>query len=376
MRGIVKMIGYIFAGLIILVAFSVFLFVNLQPDFGGKPTKVQKEKYKLSQNYREGKFVNQIPTEMSMDFRTGISVMREFIKGTPQSRPKSSLPVLEIDSIEIANKLDSKSRITWFGHSSFLIEMDGIKLLIDPMFSNTPAPHPALGPSRFTQKMPIEIEKLPWIDAVVISHDHYDHLDYSSIKKLNEKVGSFYVPLGVAPHLIRWGVDKDKIHELEWWDEIKTSSITLICSPSRHFSGRRLMDRFSTLWCSWIILGSSERIYFSGDSGYGPHFKEIGEAYGPFDLALLECGQYDKRWHNIHMLPEETVQAAIDVKAETMMPIHWGAFKLALHSWTDPVDRVSVAAKSRNVSITTPQIGESIIIADSIFPKSKWWIGL
>lgn len=162
------MIGYFLAGLIFLVAFSVFLFVKLRPDFGGKPTKIQKEKYKLSQNYTEGKFVNQIPTEMSMDFRTGMSVMRDFIKGTPQSRPKSSLAVIEIDSIEIANMLDSKSRVSWFGHSSFLIEMDGLKLLLDPMFSNTPAPHPALGPSRFTKKMPIEIEKLPWIDAVVI----------------------------------------------------------------------------------------------------------------------------------------------------------------------------------------------------------------
>ncbi len=370
------MIGYILAGFIILFVITVFLFVNLRPDFGGRPTQEQKEKYLLSSNYKDGKFFNQLPTMMDMNFRTGISVMREFIKGTANGKPISDLPVLKIDSLEIVNKNENLTRLTWFGHSSFLLEIDGVNILLDPMFGNTPSPHPMLGSPRFTKDLPIEIEKLPGIQIVIISHDHYDHLDYGSIKKLSEKVDAFYVPLGVSAHLEKWGVDENKIHELQWWDEVKAGELTLVCAPSRHFSGRRLMDRFTTLWSSWVILGSNERIYFSGDSGYGPHFKEIGEAYGPFDLALLECGQYDKRWHDIHMLPEETVQAAIDVNAKTMMPIHWGAFKLALHSWTDPVERVSQAAASKNMPITTPRIGEQIILSDGSFPNTNWWKGL
>lgn len=376
MKSIFKMIALFIGGFIVLFVAAIILFVNFRPDFGGKASEEQKKKYLLSGNYKDGKFSNQVPTDMNMDFWTGISVMREFIKGTANDKPESKLPVLKIDSLDIVNRNDTVTRLTWFGHSSFLLEMDGMNILLDPMFGDKPSPHPMLGSARFTEELPIDIDKLPKIDAVIISHDHYDHLDYGSIKKLNNKVQSFYVPLGLASHLERWGVPEDKIHELKWGDEITAGKIKLACAPSRHFSGRRLMDRYSTLWCSWIIFGQQDKIYFSGDSGYGPHFKEIGDKYGPFDLALMECGQYDTRWHEIHMLPEETAQAALDVQAKVMMPIHWGAFKLALHSWTDPVERVSLAAERANIAITTPQIGESIILNENTFPANKWWEGL
>ncbi len=376
MKSIFKMIALFIGGFIVLFVAAILLFVNFRPDFGGKASEEQKKTYLLSGNYKDGKFSNQVPTDMNMDFRTGISVMREFIKGTANDKPESKLPVLKIDSLDIVNRNDTVTRLTWFGHSSFLLEMDGMCVLLDPMFGKKPSPHPMLGSARFTEELPIDIDKLPMIDAVIISHDHYDHLDYGSIKKLKDKVGSFYVPLGLASHLKRWGVAENKIYELQWGDEITAGKIKLVCAPSRHFSGRRLMDRYSTLWCSWIIMGQQDKIYFSGDSGYGPHFKDIGDKFGPFDLALMECGQYDERWHEIHMLPEETAQAALDVQAKLMMPIHWGAFKLALHSWTDPIERVSLAAEKANIAITTPQIGESIILNENTFPTNKWWEGL
>jgi L-ascorbate metabolism protein UlaG (beta-lactamase superfamily) len=303
-----------------------------------------------------------------------MSTMLEFIKGVPNSRPDFDIPLQRIDSLAIT-EWDESASLVWFGHSAFLLKMDGKNILIDPMFGDVPAPHPWLGKKRYSNGLPIEIEKLPAIDAILISHDHYDHLDYGSIQKLKDKTSAFYVPLGVGAHFLKWGVPAEKIHELAWWDETHLNSIKLVFAPARHFSGRGLGDRFSTLWGSWIIKGSNENIYFSGDGGYGPHFKEIGDKYGPFDFAMMECGQYNENWKDIHMMPEETAQAAVDVKANYMMPIHWGAFTLALHSWTDPVERVSKKANELEVSLLIPQIGERIIV-DSTLSRSteQWWL--
>jgi len=211
------------------------------------------------------------------------------------------------------------------------------------------------------------------IDAVLLSHDHYDHLDYGSIVKLRNKVKHFFVPLGVGAHLARWGVDPTKISEHDWWDEVQFEGLTLASTPARHFSGRSLKDRDTTLWCSWVIVGPEARVFFSGDSGYGPHFAEIGEKYGPFDLTLIECGQYDARWAAIHMLPEESVQAHLDVQGKVMMIVHWAAFTLGLHDWTDPVERVSKAAEAQNIRFSTPKIGETVIIGAAEYPASIWW---
>jgi L-ascorbate metabolism protein UlaG (beta-lactamase superfamily) len=241
------------------------------------------------------------------------------------------------------------------------------------MLGDTPAPHPWLGSKRYNPTLPLAIEKLPHLDAVVISHDHYDHLDYGSIVKLKDKVDRFYVPLGVAAHLVRWGVPSDSITELNWWEEQNVDGFTFICTPARHFSGRGLFDGFQTLWASWVIKTTNTSIYFSGDSGYGPHFKEIGEKYGPFDLTMLECGQYNERWTDIHMMPEETVQASVDLKSKLLMPIHWGAFTLALHSWADPVDRVTFTAHKLNIPITTPRLGEPVLLHQAEFPDDEWW---
>ncbi|MBP2626118.1 MAG: hypothetical protein H6Q68_829 [Firmicutes bacterium] len=357
----------------ILVAIILigYLFLEYYPAFGRKPSKEKIQTFNQSPNFITNKFINQIPTSMDMDARTVISILGDFIKGKPKIRPERLIPVQPLDIVDIQDARQTK--VTWFGHSTILLEMEGKRLLLDPMFAKMPSPFPLFGGKRYSETLPIEIENLPSIDAVIISHDHYDHLDYHSIMKLKDKVSQFYVPLGVGGHLERWGVDQEKIKEHDWWDESQLGGLQLVATPTRHFSGRGLFDRNATLWCSWVIIGEHAKVYFSGDGGYGPHFKEIGEKYGPFDLTLMECGQYDERWSAIHMMPEETIQAHLDLKGKIIIPIHWSAFSLALHDWTDPIERVTKAAKEGHIDISTPKIGETIIIGANRYPSSIWW---
>lgn len=358
--------------LIAIIIIIGIVFINTSPQFGGKASEADLKKYAQSGHFEDGIFVNEIPTSMDMSFSSILSTTIDFIKGVKNGRPSTELPLEKIDSLSIAeNKI--KPRLIWFGHSAFLLQIDNKNILIDPMLGEVPAPHPMLGGKRYQKELPIEIEKLPEIDAIIISHDHYDHLDYGSIQKLKEKTKEFYVPLGVGAHFKAWGVNEKNIHEMNWWDETKLDSITLAFTPSRHFSGRGLSDRSKTLWGSWVIKGKEQNIYFSGDGGYGPHFKEIGNKYGPFDFAMMECGQYNEKWHDIHMMPEETAQATIDVNAKQMMPIHWGSFTLALHSWTDPVERVSKKLKELNQEYVIPKVGESIWLENISIENSNWW---
>ncbi|MEQ9287475.1 MAG: MBL fold metallo-hydrolase [Cyclobacteriaceae bacterium] len=360
-------------GVVLILALIIFLFIQLSPEFGGKASHDQKDAYALTTHFKQGKFENELPTPMNLSFSQYVSLLKKYIVGVPNNAPENKLPVQKLDSTAVVDHPDSLTTITWFGHSAFLLQMQGQTILLDPMFGDVPAPHPWLGNKRFSNGLPIEIDRLPKIDAVIFSHDHYDHLDYGSVVKLKDKVQKFYVPLGLAAHLTEWGVPTESIHELNWWDEIEHEGITLACTPARHFSGRGLTDRFSTFWCSWAIIGSSKKIYFSGDSGYGPHFKAIGEKYGPFDFAMMECGQYNELWHNIHMMPEETAQASVDVQAKLMMPIHWGSFVLALHTWSDPVERLSKKATELNQPFVIPQIGLPLVLEHEELPDSRWW---
>ncbi len=360
-----------FSALAIVIVFIVG-FLLFSPEFGGKPSKADKKRFEASNNYSDGVFVNEIETNMDMSAGDMWKTLKEFMRDTPGRRPQKPLHQESVDSTEIAN-YSGPSRLIWFGHSAFLLQMDGQTILIDPMLGKVPAPHPWLGGNRFNEDLPIILEKLPKIDAVIISHDHYDHLDYGSIKKLKEKTSKFLVPLGVGAHLKEWGVSESAYQEFNWWDETQVGPIRFVFCPSRHFSGRGLTDRSTTLWGSWVVLGGKEKFYFSGDSGYGPHFKRIGEKYGPFDLALMECGQYNEKWATIHMMPEETAQAGIDVQAAAIMPIHWGAFSLAPHEWTDPVERVQKKALELNLPLRTPRIGESFLINDVSPHLDNWW---
>ena len=355
-----------------VVLITATLFINISPEFGGKATKEQKDFYSQSQNYKDGKFNNLGNVEMSMDFNKFVKSLVGYFNPSPKTKPSTDISVQKIDSLSIVHYKDS-TRMVWFGHSTFLLQMNGKNILIDPMFGDVPAPHPMLGGKRFSSDLPIQIEKLPKIDAVILSHDHYDHLDYGSILKLKDKVDHFYTPLGVGIHLQEWGIPQQSITELDWWQESAFDDLIFRCAPAQHFSGRGVNDRGNTLWASWIIQSKTENIFFSGDSGYGSHFKEIGDKYGPFDFAMMECGQYNEMWKEIHMMPEETAQAGIDVRAKIIMPIHWGAFKLAMHSWTDPVERIITKASELGIPVLVPEIGESIQLKRQEIKPIKWW---
>lgn len=361
--------------IIVLAAIAAYLVVRYYPPLGGSGRALKEYRNRIQQsvNFVNGKFVNQAPTSMSMDVKTTLGVLAEFIKGKPNGKPRKSVPVKLMDTLLMQDIEDKLTRVTWLGHSAIFIQMNGLNIMLDPMLGNVPSPFPVLGGKRYSQQLPITIDQLPLIDAVILSHDHYDHLDYGSIQQLKDKVKMFFVPLGLGAHLIRWGVSQEKIKEHDWWEQTEYGGLTLTATPARHFSGRSVQDRFATLWCSWVIDAKHTRIFFSGDSGYGAHFAEIGEKYGPFDLTFMECGQYDERWLPVHMMPEQTVQAQLDVKGKLMIPIHWGAFTLALHSWTDPIERIYRAAGNQHVAIATPRIGEMVTVGEAGFPTNTWW---
>ncbi|MDN3204457.1 MBL fold metallo-hydrolase [Algoriphagus sediminis] len=374
-KSVLILLKYIMGTIIslaLLIIILGYLFISLSPQFGGSPTKEDKAEYGKLSYYEEGKFSNLISTDMSMDFVKGLKLLPEFFRDAPERKPDFEIPVNEVDSLDLV-MASAKDRLVWFGHSAFLLQLDGKNILIDPMLGKVPSPIPILGNPRYSEQLPIEIEQLPEIDLIIISHDHYDHLDYGSISKLKEKTKKYFVPLGVGAHFKKWGIPDEKIHEFEWWEEKDFEQIEFIFAPARHFSGRGIGDRFATLWGSWIIQNKTRKLYFSGDGGYGPHFKEIGDKYGPFDFAMLECGQYNERWKDIHMSPEETAMAGLDLEAKVGMPIHWGAFTLALHSWTDPVVRVSKKAEELGLPLSIPEIGEFIYLDNIDTRNNPWW---
>lgn len=358
--------------LILLATVAGCSILNLSPQFGAEAEGARLQKIQQSPNYRDGQFQNPVETNMDIGFSGYMKLLHTRLFGeTADQLPDRPIPVKAINPTRLQMPQDTATIVTWLGHSSFIVEIDGRRLLLDPMLSDMASPFSFIGPERFAA-LPITVEELPTIDAVLISHDHYDHLDYRSIQKLNEKTGHFFVALGVGAHLERWGIPATKITELDWWQETNYKGLTFAATPSRHFSGRGLSDRMKTQWASWVIVGNDDRIFFSGDSGYFDGFKEIGSKYGPFDLTLLECGQYNELWSSIHMMPEQTVQAHLDLKGKLLMPIHWGAFSLALHSWTDPIERASAEAKRLNVPMATPRIGEAIVIGKKA-PMRAWW---
>ena len=261
--------------------------------------------------------------------------------------------------------------ITWFGHSSYLIQCRGKNILVDPVFSGSASPFSFMvkafpGTNVFGDK------DFPYLDMMIITHDHYDHLDYKTIKKLAVKTDHFYTTLGTGEHLERWGIAPEKITDFDWWQhEIIEDGIELTATTARHFSGRSF-TRNKSLWASFVLKLYGYNIFIGGDSGYDTHFKLIGEKYGPFDIAILEAGQYNAYWPHIHMMPEETVTAAIELKAKLLLPVHWGKFALAFHPWKEPVERISKAAVAKGLKISTPMIGEQIVL-DQIIPQQQWW---
>lgn len=363
---ILKWIGII----LLVLGLSTSLVISCSPQFGGNVTKVEREEFKDYPTYNEEEeiFENLVETNMDMDFASIWSLLKEYTRSDSTRSPGEDIRTLAYEDFA----QDTVPKLMWFGHSAFLLQIDGKNILLDPMLSEVPSPFDFMGEPRYSHELPTEIEELPQIDFVIISHDHYDHLDYESIEQLKAKTKQFLVPAGVGVHLKRWGIEDSQIHELYWWEEIELENLNFAFTPARHFSGRGLFNRFETLWGAWVIKSESQNIFFSGDGGYGDHFKQIGDKYGPFDLTMIECGQYNERWDEIHMMPEESVQACIDLQSEMAMPIHWGAFTLALHSWTDPVVRFSAKADELNLPYITPEIGEKVRIGLD-FPQKRWW---
>lgn len=369
------MISYLLSFLLLL-AVVIILFINIVPAFGGNPTAEQKEFYQHSNNYVDGKFINEGPAELAINSSEALSTDDDSTSEANDRNPAGPIPVSAIDWNKIKSENNS---LTWFGHSAFLLSIDNKKLLIDPMLSPVASPVSFVGIKRYEYSEDIMlhlIDEMPPIDAVFITHDHYDHLDYQSIVKLNSKVSHFFVPLGVGAHLVRWGIPKEKITELNWWEKTEYQGLTVALTPSRHFSGRDPFNIDTTLWGGWVILGNNTRLYASGDTGYGPHFKGIGQKYGPFDITLIEGAQYDPSWSDIHMIPEQSVQANLDVNGKTMMLMHWGAFTLANHGWNEPIERALEEAKIREVNIIAPKIGETVLLdsdSDLQMPLTAWW---
>lgn len=338
------------------VSFLIFLLLTLNSLAMQAQLKPDDDLHAQASKMENGKFINQLPSPMMTGDESMFKVMRKWMKGTPNGRPSEPLKTALFEKKHFIKNTDSIT-YTWFGHSSLLINFKGTIILTDPVFSKYASPVPFSNKS-FDYTQNYTVESLPNTDIVVISHDHYDHLDKKSIKKLIPKTKQFYVPLKVKKRLISWGVPGDKIVEADWWNSFTDiSGVKLTATPARHFSGRGLTNRNTTLWCAWALEKDGQKVFFGGDSGYSPHFKTIGKQLGPFDLTFLECGQYNENWRFIHSLPEETVLAHIDLQGKTLVPIHWGKFKLSLHSWTEPLERAKAEATKQNVELEAPTIG-------------------
>ncbi len=288
--------------------------------------------------------------------------------------PVDPVPVRMLDRAALAALDNTSSHIIRLGHSSHLLKLRGKWWLIDPVFGERVSPVSWAGPLRF-HASPVALADVPPIEGLVLSHDHYDHLDVPTIEALKDRVQRYFVPLGVGQRLRDWGVPADRIEEMDWWQERQWGDVTVTAAPAQHFSGRTLWDRNKTLWASWALKSGNERIFYSGDTGYFPGFKEIAQKLGPIDIALMENGAYDSYWPTVHMTPEETVQAFQDLGARTLYLVHNSTFDLAFHTWKDPLERVAALARQRGINLATPEIGEVLTLGK---PREnrQWWEGL
>ena len=322
-----------------------------------------------SPEYKDGRF-NNMENTLNMSFTEYFSTTWEFLFSKNNRTPDTELPVKPVDLTHFNNRDSGRLNVTWLGHSSLMINIDGYKILTDPVFEKRVS---IFGPTRFNGDVPLDHRRIPELDAVIISHDHYDHLNKFSIQSLIEKTKKFVVPLKAGNLLVDWGVHRDKIIESGWWQEhMLDQELMVVATPAQHFSGRGIIDRNQTLWASWVIKTPKHNLYFSGDSGYFGGFKQIGDRYGPFDMTFIECGAYGEGWPKVHMFPEQTAQAHLDLKGNILHPIHWGTFNLALHPWYEPMVRLSAAANLNDVKIATPVVGDTIVYETRI-PTARWW---
>lgn len=353
--------------LILIIALSIWVFMQ-QPQFGKKPKGERLQRIKNSPNYTNGEFKNLSHTPALAEGTSPVDMLKSYIKPPKDRKPANPVPSVQTDLKELPGE---DPVVVWFGHSSYLIKIGGKNLLVDPVFSGKASPVSFFG-KNYKGSNEYSVDQLPEIDVLIITHDHYDHLDYKTIKQLVPRVGQVVTSLGVGAHLERWGYEASRIQELDWGQKAEiTDSIRLTAVPARHFSGRGF-KRNQTLWSSFVFESATHKMYVGGDSGYDSHFKEIGAEHGPFDLAILECGQYNEFWKYIHMMPEQTAQAAVDLQARTLMPVHWAKFTLSLHPWYEPIERVVKHAGELNLPLITPVIGQPVELGKD-HPSQTWW---
>jgi len=326
----------------------------------------RKARLEQSPRWQGGSFVN--PQQVKSDMWRSIIGMAQ---RSADVEPEGALPVDGGLAERLRLPPATGLRVSWLGHSSILIEMDGLRVLTDPVWSDRVSPVQWAGPKRWYAP-PVSLDELGALDAVLISHDHYDHLDYRTIRQLGERGARFLVPLGVGAHLAYWGIPEARITELDWWEEVQIGSVTLTATPARHASGRLNPQSNQTLWVGWSLAGPSHRVYFSGDTGLFPGMRDIGEKLGPFDLTLIESGAYNQAWPDWHLGPEQTVLAHEMVQGELLLPVHWGLFNLAMHAWTEPAERVLAAAERTGQKVIVPRPGQSVE-PDAPPPAERWW---
>jgi L-ascorbate metabolism protein UlaG (beta-lactamase superfamily) len=320
-----------------------------------------------SKQFADGKFHNTMPTPALSPANTRDGLLRQWHEERHVGLPGGPIPLAAAEIPAEAAEL----AVTWLGHASALLEVDGQRILLDPVWGHRVSPSPVFGPTRLHEP-PMPVEDLPDVDAIVISHDHYDHLDLPTVRALlTTQTAPFVVPIGIGEHLRKWHVPQERIVELDWDETHAVGGLTLTCTEARHFSGRYFY-RDTTLWASWAITGPRHRVFFGGDTGYTPAFAGIGARLGPFDLTLLPVGAYNDAWHAIHMDPEEAVRAHGDLGGRVLLPIHWATFNLAFHRWAEPVQRLLAAARGRDVEVVVPQPGERIDVLDPP-PLRDWW---
>jgi L-ascorbate metabolism protein UlaG (beta-lactamase superfamily) len=367
MRWLRWVAGGVGLGAVGALATSRWKLREVREAMGAAPTGTLAERVAASPHFHDGRFHNE-DVRFEPSTRSAAGTAHELLFGKQERRPSQPIPIVRALPTPSSEGLF----LTWYGHSNALLEIDGAMVLIDPVWSDRVSPSQSVGPKRLHPN-PVELADLPPIDAVVISHDHYDHLDTATIKSLADAhpEAVFVVPLGVGGHLRAWGVPEDRIEDLDWTEDAKVEDVRFTATQAQHFSGRGL-SRDGTLWASWVIEGPQHRVFYSGDGGYFAGFGLIEERYGPFDLSLVQIGAYDGGWPTIHMTPEQGVETHLDVKAELLVPVHWATFNLAFHAWSEPIERLLVAAQRHEIALAVPRPGERVDVSAPP-PVEPWW---
>ena len=340
------------------------------PKFGAYPEGERLEQVRRSPNFADGEFRYPVATPILAEGTSTFSIISgDLFKKIENLRPTQPVPAIKTDLKALDAAQDT---VVWLGHSSYFVILAGKRILIDPVFSPYASPV-SFSTQAFDGTNLYGVDDMPEIDVLLITHDHWDHLDHATVTALEGKIKRVIVPLGVGAHLEHWGYARENIREADWYEKLQLDgSLTIHLIPARHYSGRWL-TRNKTLWTGFVLESPTQRILFSGDTGYGPHFKELGQRFGGFDLAALDMGQYDPRWPYIHMTPEEAAQAAEDLQAKALLPAHVGRFNIASHAWTDPFERISSASEGKRYRLYTPQIGEPLAVGNAEQRFARWW---